>query len=94
MNLLLLYYTQNLDDMEVVVLLYAYVAFDQMSESEKASAAKSLVGKNAMSDFLALMNAAPADIYNLSGTISNCDGTSLSMAKTMQDNLAEFRFEL
>lgn len=63
------------------------VAFDQMSESEKASAAQSLVGKNAMSGFLALMNAALADIEKLSGAISNCDGTSLSMAETMQDNL-------
>ena len=54
------------------------VAFDQMSESEKASAAETLVGKNAMSGFLALMNAAPADIDKLSGAIANCDGTSLS----------------
>ena len=64
------------------------VAFDQMSESEKASAAETLVGKNAMSGFLALMNAAPADIDKLSSAIANCDGTSLSMAETMQDNLA------
>lgn len=64
------------------------VAFDQMSESEKASAAETLVGKNAMSGFLALMNAAPADIDKLSGAIANCDGTSLQMAETMQDNLA------
>lgn len=64
------------------------VAFDQMSESEKASAAQSLVGKNAMSGFLALMNAAPEDIDKLSSAIANCDGTSLSMAETMQDNLA------
>ena len=63
------------------------VAFNQMSESEKASAAETLVGKNAMSGFLALMNAAPADIDKLSGAIANCDGTSLSMAETMQDNL-------
>ena len=64
------------------------VAFDQMLESEKASAAETLVGKNAMSGFLALMNAAPADIDKLSGAIANCDGTSLLMAETMQDNLA------
>jgi len=64
------------------------VAFDQMSESEKASSAETLVGKNAMSGFLALMNAAPADIDKLSSAIANCDGTSLSMAETMQDNLA------
>ena len=63
------------------------VAFNQMTESEKASAAQALVGKNAMSGFLALMNAAPADIDKLSGAIANCDGTSLAMAETMQDNL-------
>ncbi|WP_295218406.1 phage tail tape measure protein [Ruminococcus sp.] len=64
------------------------VAFAGLSESEQASAAQALVGKNAMSGFLALMNAAPADIDKLSGAISDCDGTSLSMAETMQDNLA------
>lgn len=63
------------------------VAFNQMTESEKASAAQALVGKNAMSGFLALMNAAPQDIDKLSGAIADCDGTSLSMAETMQDNL-------
>ena len=64
------------------------VAFAGLSESEQASAAQALVGKNAMSGFLALMNAAPADIEKLSGAISDCDGTSLKMAETMQDNLA------
>lgn len=64
------------------------IAFSELSESEQASAAQALVGKNAISGFLALMNAAPADIDKLSGAISNCDGTSLSMAETMQDNLA------
>lgn len=64
------------------------VAFGQMSESEKAANAEALVGKNAMSGFLAVMNAAPADIEKLSNAISNCDGTALGMAETMQDNLA------
>ena len=63
------------------------VAFSQMSESEKAAAAETLVGKNAMSGFLALMNAAPEDIDKLSSAIENCDGTAQSMAETMQDNL-------
>jgi TP901 family phage tail tape measure protein len=40
-----------------------------------------------MSGFLALMNAAPADIDKLSTAINNCDGTSEKMAATMQDNL-------
>ena len=64
------------------------VAFGQMSESEKAANAEALVGKNAMSGFLAVMNAAPADIEKLSSAITNCDGTALGMAETMQDNLA------
>lgn len=63
------------------------VAFGSLTESEKAQAAESLVGKNAMSGFLALMNAAPADIEKLSGAIDNCDGTAEKMAATMQDNL-------
>lgn len=33
------------------------------------------------------MNAAPQDVEKLSSAIANCDGTSLSMAETMQDNL-------
>lgn len=62
-------------------------AFGNLTESEKAQAAESLVGKNAMSGFLALMNVAPADIEKLSGAIDNCDGTAEKMAATMQDNL-------
>ncbi len=64
------------------------VAFGNLTESEKANAAESLVGKNAMSGFLALMNAAPEDIAKLSGAIDNCDGSAEKMASTMQDNLA------
>ncbi len=64
------------------------VAFAGLSESEKAAAAEALVGKNAMNGFLALMNAAPADIEKLSGAIADCDGTAAGMAETMQDNLA------
>ena len=63
-------------------------AFGGLTESEKAQTAESLVGKNAMSGFLALMNAAPADVDKLSGAIANCDGVSEKMATTMQDNLA------
>ena len=63
-------------------------AFSQLSESEKANTAEALVGKNAMSGFLALMNAAPEDIDKLSSAIKECDGTAHDMAETMQDNLA------
>lgn len=62
-------------------------AFAQMSESERAANAEALVGKNAMSGFLAVMNAAPADIEKLHGAITSCDGTAEKMATTMQDNL-------
>lgn len=63
-------------------------AFAQLSESEQAAAAEALVGKNAMSGFLALMNAGEGDIEKLSTAIANCDGTAERMAETMQDNLA------
>ena len=64
------------------------VAFSQLSESEKASTAQSLMGKNAMSGFLALMNAGEGDITKLSAAIADCDGTAERMAVTMQDNLS------
>ncbi|MDY4579224.1 MAG: phage tail tape measure protein [Anaerobutyricum hallii] len=63
-------------------------AFSGLSESEKAATAESLVGKNAMSGFLALMNAGEADINKLSSAIDNCDGCAAGMAETMNDNLA------
>ena len=63
------------------------VAFAGLSESEQAAAAESLVGKNAMSGFLALMNAGEGDINKLSSAIANCDGTAANMADTMNNNL-------
>ena len=62
-------------------------AFAGLSESEKAAAAESLVGKNAMSGFLALMNAGEGDINKLSSAIENCDGCAAGMAETMNNNL-------
>ena len=65
-------------------------AFSQLSESEQASVASSLVGQEAMSGFLALMNAAPQDIAKLRDAIDSANegmGASAEMAKTMQDNL-------
>ena len=77
------------------ILADARVAFSGLSESEQAAAAKSLVGKNAMSGFLALMNAAPSDIEKLEGAISTCSdevdgysGAAEKMAAVMQDNLS------
>ena len=62
-------------------------AFSRLSESEKASTAESLVGKTAMSGFLAIMNATEGDLGKLSSAIEDCDGSSKRMAETMQDNL-------
>ena len=62
-------------------------AFAGLTESEKAQAAESLVGKNAMSGFLALMNAGEGDINKLSSAIENCDGCAAGMAETMNNNL-------
>ena len=70
------------------ILADCHSAFGNLTESEKAQAAESLVGKNAMSGFLALMNAGEGDIEKLSSAIDNCDGSAEKMAMTMQDNLA------
>lgn len=70
------------------ILADCHSAFGNLTESEKAQAAESLIGKNAMSGFLALMNAGEGDIEKLSSAIDNCDGSAEKMAMTMQDNLA------
>ena len=61
-------------------------AFKDLSASEKSSAAETLVGKNAMSGFLAIMNASPKDIKKLEDALGNADGAAKSMADTMLNN--------
>lgn len=63
-------------------------AFSGLTESEKANTAEALAGKNAMSGFLALMNAGEQDVQKLSSAIANCNGSAVSMAEIMQDNLS------
>ena len=63
-------------------------AFSQLTESEQAQTAEALVGKNAMSGFLALMNAGEEDVNKLSTAIDNCDGVTQQMADDMQNNLS------
>lgn len=70
------------------ILMDCRSAFSGLTEAEQAQAAEALVGKTAMSGFLAIMNAGDADVQKLSNAIANCDGTAESMAATMQDNLA------
>lgn len=62
-------------------------AFSGLSDSQKAEYASSLAGKEAMSGFLALVNASDADFNKLSKAVNNADGSAAEMAKTMQNNL-------
>ena len=70
-------------------------AFSQLSESEQAAAAEALVGKNAMSGFLALMNAGEGDIAKLSGAIDHCsdtfvktvDGAIIPMSQALEEGI-------
>lgn len=59
-----------------------------LDETTQAQVASSIAGKNAMSGFLAIINAAPADIDKLSTAIKNSDGAAQEMAATMNDNLS------
>lgn len=69
------------------ILVDLRTAFSSMTEAEQVANAEMLVGKQAMSGFLAIINAAPADVDKLTNAIHNADGAAESMAKTMQDNL-------
>lgn len=62
-------------------------AFKGLTESEKAQVAESLVGRNAMSGFLTLMNATDDEIASLTGAINNCNGATKRMADMMLDNV-------
>lgn len=61
-------------------------AFAGLTEAERAEAAEALVGKNAMSGFLAIMNATDEDVEKLTQAITDCDGATQRMADTMLDN--------
>lgn len=62
-------------------------SFKDLSADEKAQAASSLFGQNAMSGMLAIINASDEDFNKLSSAIQNADGKAAEMAETMQDNL-------
>lgn len=61
--------------------------FSQLTDAEKSAAAKDIVGQNAMSGFLAMMNASEEDVNKLSDAIRNCDGAAANMAETMEQNV-------
>jgi len=63
-------------------------AWKKLTKEEQANYAKKIAGKNAMTGWLALMNAAEDDVTKLTEAIDESTGTSEKMADTMQDNLA------
>ena len=58
-------------------------AFSQLSESEQIAAASAIFGKNQMAPWLALINTAPADVNELSDSLTNAAGTTDEMAEAM-----------
>ena len=59
-----------------------------LDETTQAQVASGIAGKNAMSGFLAIVNAAPSDIDKLSEAIAKSDGAAKRMSETMTDNLS------
>lgn len=58
-------------------------SFANLSEQEQIAAASAIFGKNQMSNWLALINAAPSDVNELSKSLDNAAGTTLKMADAM-----------
>ena len=70
------------------IMLVLRDAFRDLSEEEKAQAAATLFGKEAMSGMLAVINASDEDFEKLAAAIDSADGSAKSMADTMNDNLS------
>lgn len=62
--------------------------FSDLSESEKANAAATLFGKEAMSGMLAIINSSEKDYLGLADAIDSCSGRADAMADTMMNNLS------
>lgn len=74
---------RNLND----VLVDSRAAWAGLSEEQQITYAKTIAGQEAMSGWLALMNAAPADVDKLTAALEDCNGAAEKMAATMVDNL-------
>lgn len=61
--------------------------FAGLTDAEKAEAASAVAGQEAMSGFLAIVNASEADFDKLTASIDNAEGAAGNMAKTVNDNL-------
>jgi len=60
--------------------------FSGLTDAEKAQYGSMIAGKEAMSGFLAIVNASDKDFENLCNAVDNADGAAARMAKTMNDN--------
>lgn len=70
------------------ILVETREAWKGLTEEEQINYATKIAGQEAMSGWLALMNAAPNDVEALTLAIENADGAAKDMAETMQDNLS------
>lgn len=68
------------------VMIEARTAMQGMTETEKTQIAADLAGKNAMSGFLAIVNASDEDFNNLASSIDNSAGATDRMSQAMMDN--------
>lgn len=63
------------------------IAFRELDETQKAEAASTIFGKQAMSGMLAVLNASDEEYLTLLDNMRNADGTAKKMADTMNNNL-------
>lgn len=61
-------------------------AMSGLTDAEKAEIAGNIAGTEAMSGFLAVVNASDADFAKMAGAVDNANGAAAKMAKTMNDN--------
>jgi phage tail tape measure protein, TP901 family, core region len=69
------------------VLGEARKAWSKLSAEQQTSYGKTIAGQEALSGWLAIMNAAPADVDKLTEAVQHADGAAQDMANTMNDNL-------
>lgn len=61
-------------------------AMKGLTDAQKAEMANSIAGQEAMSGFLAVVNASDEDFAKMTNAVDNSDGAAAKMAKTMNDN--------
>jgi len=70
------------------VLMESREAWQGLTDAEQISYAKTIAGQEAMSGWVAIMNATDADVNKLSESIENANGAAAEMAAIKLDNLS------